>query len=261
MNRLENKVAIVTGAAKGLGEADARLLAKEGARVVLTDVDVENGERIAHEIGDAARFVKQDVRDEAGWEKLIKQTVDDFGGLNVLVNNAGVVEPGTIESQTAEDYRFVMAVSADGTFFGCKHAVPAMHASKGSGSIINMCSIASVQGEPYVIAYCAAKGAVEALTRGVAVHCAKAKYDIRCNSIHPSGIVTPMVMGLGDKVAKAGMVRLEEEGQAASVSKLGEPNDIAHTVVFLASDEAKFINGAQIRVDNAMSVVSGVVPE
>lgn len=261
MNRLENKVAIVTGAAKGLGEADARLLAKEGARVVLTDVDVENGERIAHEIGDDARFVKQDVRDEAGWEKLIKQTVDDFGGLNVLVNNAGVVEPGTIETQTTEDYRFVMEVSADGTFFGCKYALPAMKASKGSGSIINMCSIASVQGEPYVIAYCAAKGAVEALTRGIAVHCAKAKYDIRCNSIHPSGIVTPMVISMGEKVAKAGMVQLEEDGQAAGVSKLGEPNDIAHTVVFLASDESKFINGAQIRVDNAMSVVSGVVPE
>jgi len=258
MNRLQDKIAIVTGASKGLGEADARMFAREGATVILTDVDVENGERIAHEIGGDARFVKQDVRDEAEWEKLIKQTVDDFGGLDVLVNNAGVVEAGTIETQTAEEYKFVMAVSADGTFFGCKHAVPAMKAS-GGGSIINMASIASVQGEPYVVAYCAAKGAIEALTRSVAVHCAQHKYNIRCNSVHPSGIVTPMVMSMGEKMVTSGLSSISE--MTAGASKLGEPDDIAHTVLFLASDESKFINGAQIRVDNTMSVTSGVVPE
>ena len=260
MGRLDGKVAIITGASKGLGEADARVFAREGAQVILTDVDAENGERVASEIGSAARFVRQDVRDEAGWDALVKQTMSEYGGLHILVNNAGVVEPGTIETQTADDYRFVMAVSADGAFFGCKYAVPAMKES-GSGSIINMASIASVQGEPYVIAYCAAKGAVEALTRGVAVHCAKSKYNIRCNSVHPSGIVTPMVMSMPDKVAAAGMTPLEADGEAAGVSKLGEPMDIANTVLFLASDESKFINGAQIRVDNAMSVVAGVVPE
>lgn len=258
MGRLDNKVAIITGASKGLGEADARLFAKEGAKVVLTDVDVENGERIAHEIGEAARFVKQDVRDQKGWEVLIKQTVADFGGLNILVNNAGVVEAGDIETQTMEEYEFVMDVSAKATFLGCQTALPAMVKS-GSGSIINMASIASVQGEPYVAAYCAAKGAVEALSRSVAVHCTSKKYNIRCNSVHPSGIVTPMVMSMAEKAAKAGILPPDE--QAAGMSKLGEPNDIAYTVLFLASDESKFINGAQIRVDNAMSVISGVVPE
>lgn len=258
MGRLDNKVAIITGASKGLGEADARLFAKEGAKVVLTDVDVENGERVAHEIGDAARFVKQDVRDPKGWEVLIKQTVDDFGGLNILVNNAGVVEAGDIETQTIEEYEFVMDVSAKATFLGCQTALPAMVES-GSGSIINMASIASVQGEPFVVAYCAAKGAVEALSRSVAVHCTKKKYNIRCNSVHPSGIITPMVMSMAEKAAKAGI--LPPDDQAAGMSKLGEPNDIAYTVLFLASDESKFINGAQIRVDNAMSVISGVVPE
>lgn len=258
MGRLDGKVAIITGAAKGLGEADARLFRQEGATVIMTDVDAQAGEKVAAEIG--ATFVKQDVRSEEGWKALIDDVVSAHGGLHVLVNNAGVVEVGTPETQTYEDYKFVMEVSADGTFLGCKYAIPAMKAS-GGGSIINMASIASVQGEPYVTAYCAAKGAVEALSRSVAVHCAKSKYNIRCNSVHPSGIVTPMVIGMGEKVAKAGLGSLEDQGEGAGMSKLGEPNDIAHTVVFLASDESKFISGAQIRVDNAMSVVTGVVEE
>ncbi|MEM1021855.1 MAG: SDR family oxidoreductase, partial [Pseudomonadota bacterium] len=204
--------------------------------------------------------VKQDVRSEDGWKALIDDVVKTHGGLNVLVNNAGVVEVGTPESQTYEDYKFIMEVSADGTFLGCKYAIPAMRES-GGGSIINMASIASVQGEPYVAAYCAAKGAIEALSRSVAVYCAKGKMNIRCNSIHPSGIVTPMVISMGEKVATAGLGSLEDQGEGAGTSKLGEPNDIANTVLFLASDESKFISGAQIRVDNAMSVVTGTVPE
>ncbi len=260
MDRVKEKVALVTGASKGLGEADARLLVAEGATVILSDVDAENGERVAADIGGAARFVKHDVRHEAEWISLIENIKSNEGRLDILVNNAGVVEPGTIETQTEEEYRFVMAVSADGTFFGCKHALPLMRDS-GGGSIVNMCSLASVQGEPYVTAYCAAKGAVEALTRSVAVHCAQNKYGIRCNSVHPSGIQTPMVADMGAKMLEAGLVSLQDDGAAAGLSKIGEPIDIANTVLFLASDESKFINGAQIRVDNSMSVTSGVVPE
>ncbi|MEO0440674.1 MAG: SDR family oxidoreductase [Pseudomonadota bacterium] len=257
MDRLEGKVAIITGAAKGLGEADARMFAREGATVILTDMDEENGQRVAAEIGEAAEFHLQDVRDERQWEDLIADVVSRHGKLDVLVNNAVVVEPGTIETQTAEEYKFVMQVSADGTFYGCKYAVPAMKAS-GGGSIINMCSIASVQGEPIVVAYAAAKGAVESLTRSVAVHCANNQYNIRCNSVHPAGILTPMVEQIGPKVMDREDLRPASEGPAPSA--LGEPDDIAHTVLFLASDESKFINGAAIRVDNAKSVVEGVVP-
>ena len=260
MARLDNKVAIITGAAKGLGEANARMFANEGAKVVLTDVDSENGERVAKEIGAAAIFVKHDVRHPEDWENVIEKTVNAFGGLNILVNNAGVVEVGTIENQTLKEYEFVMDVSARGTFLGCQLAIPEMKKS-GSGSIINMASIASVQGEPYVIAYNAAKGAVEALTRGVAVHCAKSKYNIRCNSVHPSGIITPMVMSMPGKMEASSTGRFMADIDSNASSKLGEPNDIAYTVLFLASDESKFINGAQIRVDNAMSVVAGVVPK
>lgn len=255
MGRLAGKVAIITGAAKGLGEADARMFAREGATVIITDVDRANGERIAKEIGGGCEFHEHDVRYEAGWITLIDDVVARHGKLDILVNNAGVVEAGTIENQTEEQYRFVMAVSADGTFFGCKHAVRAMKAS-GGGSIVNMCSIASVQGEPVVVAYAAAKGAIESLTRSVAVHCANNKYNIRCNSVHPAGILTPMVINFADQ---AGAADLRPASAAPQPSKLGEPNDIAYTVLFLASDESKFINGAAIRVDNAKSVVEGVV--
>ena len=256
MGRLSGKIAIITGAAKGLGEADARMFVREGATVILTDVDTENGERLCQELGNGAEFHYHDVREEAGWEALIADVVERHGKLDILVNNAGVVSPGTIETQTEEEYRFVMAVSADATFFGCKHAVRAMK-STGGGSIINMASIASVQGEPIVVAYAAAKGAVESLSRSVAVHCANNDYNIRCNSVHPAGILTPMVMGIGADLEGRDDLRPNSEGPAPS--KLGEPDDIANTILFLASDESKFINGAAIRVDNAKSVVEGVV--
>ena len=258
MDRLRGKVAIVTGAAKGLGEADARLFAAEGAQVVLTDVDTANGERVAREIGGQARFVRQDVREEAGWRALIAEVLARDGRLDVLVNNAGVVEAGTIESTSEEDYRFIMAVSADGTFFGCKHAVPAMRRT-GGGSIVNMASLASIQGESLVAAYCAAKGAVEALTRAVAVHCAQGRMNIRCNSVHPSGIDTPMVRSIGGKVAAAG-IALPPEDAPATPGVIGVAGDVAYAVLYLASDESRFVNGQRLVVDNAISVTSGHVP-
>ena len=257
MNRLAGKVAIVTGAAKGLGEADARLMASEGARVVLTDVDEVNGARVAAEIGANARFVRQDVRDEDGWKALIADVVAREGGLHVLVNNAGVVEAGDIENTSAEDWRFIMAVSADGTFFGCKHAIPAMKAS-GGGSIINMASVASIDGHHTVLAYCAAKGAVEALTRAVAVHCTQHGLPIRCNSIHPAGIDTPMVQGIGGKLAARGMIPNLAAPPPAPL--LGAATDIAWAVVYLASDESRFVSGQKLVVDNTLTVTPAYVP-
>lgn len=256
--RLAGKVALITGAAKGLGEADARLFAREGATVILTDVDEAGGRRVAAEIGGAARFIRQDVRDEDGWRAVIDEVMGAHGRLNVLVNNAGVVEAGTIESTSAEDYRFVMAVSADGTFFGCKHAIPAMKAT--GGSIVNMASIASIQGEAFVAAYCAAKGAVEALTRAVAVHCAQSKLGIRCNSIHPSGIDTPMVRAIGGQIAAAGLAPPAGGEAATRQSPIGRADDIAYAALYLASDESRWVNGQKIVVDNSMSITSGHVP-
>ena len=261
MGRLDGKVAIVTGAAKGLGEADARIMAREGARVILTDVDEANGARVAAEIGAGARFVHQDVRDEDGWRALIADVMAEEGRLNILVNNAGVVEAGHIENTSAEDWRFVMAVSADGTFFGCKHAIPAMRAS-GGGSIINMASVASIDGHAAVTAYCAAKGAVESLTRAVAVHCAATKTPVRCNSIHPAGMDTPMVRGMGQKLADAGMAPPlpVSNTPSASAASLGSPDDIANAVLFLASDDSRFVSGQRLVVDNTLTVTPAVGP-
>ena len=253
--RLENKVAIITGAAMGLGAADAKLFASEGAKVVLTDVAEDEGKKLAEEIG--ATFMQQDVTDEERWKEVISETVKLHGRLDVLVNNAGIVEVGDPENQTTEEYRFTMAVHMDSTFFGCKYSIPVM-AETGGGSIVNMCSIASVQGESYVAAYCAAKGAIEAYTRAVAVHCGVKKNGVRCNSIHPSGIITPMVESVPEKMeAKFG----SSPTISGTSSKQGEPIDIAYAALYLASDESKFMNGAQLRVDNAMSVASGTMPE
>lgn len=259
MDRLKSKVAIVTGAAKGLGEADARMFAAEGAIVWLTDVDVENGERVAREIGDLARFRRQDVRDEAAWKVLIDEVEAHDGGLDILVNNAGVVEMQSPETITEKDYRFVMGVSLDGTVWGIKHAIPAMK-RRGGGSIVNMASIASIQGEYYVAAYCAAKGAIEAYSRATAVYCAQAGYKIRCNSVHPAGIDTPMVRSVPDKVAAANLKPLNEQGSSAGISPLGRPDDIANLVLFLASDESRFISGQAHIIDNTASVTAGIVP-
>ena len=259
MKRLDNKVAIVTGGSMGLGEADSRAFIAEGAKVWITDINTEKGETLANELGENARFVKQDVRDEAGWQSLIAQVMEKDGQLDILVNNAGTVEAGTIENHSIEDFKFVMAVSAEGTFLGCKHAIPAIKAS-GTGSIINMASIASLQGAPNVIGYSAAKGAIEAMTRSIAAYCIGKKYKIRCNSIHPSGIVTPMVMSMREKIDNKKM-EAQPTLLDGSTSKLGDPSDIANTVVFLASDESRFINGTEIRVDNGISAVSAVVPD
>lgn len=256
MSRLSQKVAVITGAAKGLGEVEARRFAKEGAQVILTDVDTENGQRIASEIGKQAQFFEHDVRDEERWKTIIKSVLESHGKIDILINNAGVVEAGTIETQTAEEFSFVMSVNVEGTFFGCKHILPAMR-ENGGGSIINMASIASLRGAPNVIAYSAAKGAIESMTRSIAAHSANNKLGIRCNSVHPSAVMTPMIKSMPEKMAKA---RLRETTSNQDMSKsgiVGQPNDVVGAVLFLASDESKFISGTQIVIDNGLLSLTG----
>ncbi len=253
MKRLDGKISIITGASKGLGEANSRLFIEEGARLIMTDIDKEAGEKLAAELGDNAEFIYQDVRDEDGWKNLIDDVVTRYGGLDVLVNNAGVVKPGTIESQTMEEYDFIMDVSARATFIGCKYAVPAMSAS-GGGSIINMASIASIQSVSRVAAYAAAKGAVQALTINIAGHSGENQLDVRCNCLNPSSIDTPMVQNIRAQF----MQNAEQAAKLAPKGEIGEPNDVAHAVVFLASDESKFINGVSIPVDYGKSILPGL---
>lgn len=252
--RVAGKVALVTGGAKGLGEADARGLAAEGAKVVLTDVDNNAGQSVAEDIGGV--FKRQDVTDEAGWQQIVAEIKAEFGALHILVNNAGIVLPGSIEGQTYADYRAQVAVSADATFLGCKAAIPLMVES-GGGSIINMASVASKLAYSGIVGYAAAKGAVEGITRSIAAHCLESGYKIRCNSIHPGSIDTPMVRNVGRQMEEAGLVAPDEAQvpDPAEVPVLGVPRNIADVVVFLASDESAFITAQEFVVDGGMSMV------
>jgi len=251
MARLSGKVSVVTGAASGLGRADAEVLAREGASVVLTDINAKAGQALADELNrlraGSALFLEQDVRDESRWAEVIRTTVQRFGRLDVLVNNAGVVIIATPETTTLEQFRFANAVMSEGVFLGCKYAIPAMRDS-GGGSIINMSSVASHLGYPVFFAYSAAKGAVRSMTKSIAVHCQMNKYNIRCNSIHAGAIETPMIDQANRELG------IDKSVYEASPQGLGRPEDVANLVVFLASDESRFINGAELMLDNALSV-------
>jgi 3(or 17)beta-hydroxysteroid dehydrogenase len=251
MGRLNGKVAIVTGGSAGLGRADAIALAREGARVVVTDVNEADGRKVAAEINaqqaGAALFLVQDVRDEQRWQEVIAATVKAFGGLHVLVNNAGIVKIASPEDCTLDDFRFQNAVMSEGVFLGCKHAIPAIKAS-GGGSIVNMSSVASHLGYPIYFAYSAAKGAVRSMTKSVAVHCQMNKYNIRCNSIHAGAIDTQMVR------ESTRLLGMDMSFWESSPTGLGKPEDVANLVVYLASDESHFVNGTEILIDNALTV-------
>jgi 3(or 17)beta-hydroxysteroid dehydrogenase len=251
MSRLGEKVALVTGAASGLGRADAMALVREGCRVVVSDINASAGESLAAELNcmrsDAALFQLHDVRDEARWQAVIAETVRRFGRLDILVNNAGVVVVATPETTTLEQFRFANQVMSEGVFLGCKHAIPVM-AERGGGSIINMSSVASHLGYPVFFAYSAAKGAVRAMTKAIAVHCQTNKQNIRCNSIHAGAIDTPMIANASKQLG------MEVDAHHQTPWGLGKPEDVASLVVFLASDESRFINGAELVIDNALTV-------
>jgi 3(or 17)beta-hydroxysteroid dehydrogenase len=249
MGRVEGQVALITGGASGLGRADAEILAREGARVVLTDINDDAGEAAAESIragGGQASYLHHDVSDEAQWQAVIAAIKDQHGQLHTLVNNAGVAVVETIEQCTLESFHRQNAIMSDGVFLGCKHALPLMSES-GGGSIINMSSIASHLGFPIFFAYSAAKGAVRAMSKAIAVHCQINGYHIRVNSIHPGAIDTPMI----DKTASdLGM----DDKTAISPVGLGRPEDVANVVLFLASDESRFVSGTEIIIDNTLSI-------
>ena len=252
MGRVENKVALVTGAAMGIGAATARLLAREGAAVVMTDIKDDAGAQVSTDICDAggqAIYLHHDVADEKDWEKVVAVALERFGRLDILVNNAGVGWGGPPEDETLERWRALMSVNLDGVFLGTKHVLKAMarHRPLG-GSIINISSIEGLVGDPNLGAYNASKGGVRLYTKSVALHCGRAGSGVRVNSIHPGYIWTPMVEAYlaesGDPVGgRAALDALHPIG------RIGEPDDIAYAVLYLASDESKFMTGAELVVD------------
>ena len=248
MGRVSGKVAIVTGGASGVGKEDAILLVKEGAKVVLTDLNEKDGNAVAAQIGENALFVKHDISSEDGWKEVIARTEERFGGVDILVNNAAILIAGTIEETTLENWQKIQRVNSDGYFLGCKYGYAAMK-KRGGGSIVNMSSMAGIGGVSSFCAYSASKGAVAAMTRSIAAYSRFHHIPIRCNSIHPDGIKTPMVFNLPRDPKKPPTVR---EGNDAKrlMARFCEPTDIANLVLFLASDESRFINGSEYRIDN-----------
>jgi 3(or 17)beta-hydroxysteroid dehydrogenase len=242
MKRVQDKVVIITGGASGVGREDALLMAREGAKVVITDINDAAGQALAAEIGDHALFLHHDIASETDWKHVVDTTVQRFGRLDVLVNNAAILQVGSIEDTTLDMWQIVQRVNADGYFLGCKYAVQQMKAN-GGGSIVNMSSLAGIAGMSVFCAYSASKGAVAALTRSVAAYCKASGYNIRCNSVHPDGIKTPMVAAMFANVDPSTI-------KADQVARMAEPIDVANVVLFLASDESRFVNGAEIRVDN-----------
>ncbi|AGC42197.1 2,5-dichloro-2,5-cyclohexadiene-1,4-diol dehydrogenase [Myxococcus stipitatus DSM 14675] len=251
MKRVEGKVALITGAAGGLGSAAARMLAREGARVVVTDRASQEaeGRAVAESLGDGqGLFLALDVTREEDWVRAMEATQERFGRLDVLVNNAGMGIPKDVESLSLEEWRLVHAVNLDGTFLGCKHGIRAMRQCGARGSIINVSSQAGLMGVPSLAAYASAKGAVRMFTKTVALHCAEKGYGIRCNSIHPTFIETNMVKAL---LEASGAPDRAREGMRRSIplGSLGEPDDVAHGIVYLASDESKLMTGAELVLD------------
>jgi len=251
VGRVEGKVCIVTGAASGLGEADVRALAAEGAHVIMTDIDSDAGARIAGETG--SEFVYQDVSVEKDWETLVGDVVAKHGRLDVLVNNAGIGVIADIETTTTEIWRKVLGVHLDSTFWGCQQAVKAMKET-GGGSIINISSTTALTGAATYMAYSAAKGAIRSMSKSVALHCRTNKYNIRCNSVHPGLIDTPIAR---NALSTLGGVDLSGDDADAIMAStgVGEPSDVANMVLFLASNESKHVNGAELVIDNCDTLV------
>jgi len=248
MDRVKGKVAIVTGGGGGMGRADAMLLAKEGAKIVVTDLDEAAVKNVAGEInsqGGKAVSIKHDVTSETDWSTVLRKTLEEFGKLDVLVNNAGVILYKKIEDISLSEWRWLMSVNLDGVFLGTKFAIEAMRKS-GGGSIVNIASVAGLIGNPDASAYHASKGGVRSFSKAAAIECSKAGYDynIRVNSIYPGVINTRMADDL----------RKDEAKYKTAVSwhpmgHFGEPEDVAYGVLYLASDESKFLTGSELVID------------
>lgn len=245
MSRLAKKVAIITGASRGMGESHARLFVEEGCKVILTDRNAEAGRALALQLGNCAVFVEQDVTDLTSWSEVVATAIDRFGGIDILVNNAGILGPlATTQDLTEEDYLAVCAVNQHSVFYGMKSVLPAM-VERGGGSIVNISSIAGMAanyGFPS-LAYVASKFAVRGMTKATAME--YGKLNIRVNSVHPGFIQTPMMVEATDEVGGEALAQIP-------LGRIADPREVSNLVLFLASDESSYITGAEHLVDAGM---------
>ena len=246
MNRLKGKVAIVTGASRGMGASHARLFIEEGAKVVMTDVNEKDGQALANELGENALFIKQDVSKASDWTKVVSETEKAFGPATVLVNNAGILGPVAKTTEISEaDYLKVIAINQHGIFLGMKAVIPSM-IKAGGGSIVNISSnagIVCIYGSPS-LAYVGSKFAVRGMTKSVAVEFGRDK--IRCNSVHPGYTMTPMMVEATDEVGGDALAQIP-------LGRISDPIEVSYLVLFLASDESSFVTGAEHIIDGGMT--------
>lgn len=257
--RCEGKLALVTGAAQGLGAAHSRRLAEEGARVLCTDINgdgaAETAAAINADLGDGTAFaLKHDVTNRDDWEAAVDAARENLGGLNVLVNNAGMGVAGNIETCKFEDWQRCFSVNVDSIFHGCQKALPLMR-EHAPGSIINISSIAGLIASDTMPAYNASKAAVWMLSKSIALHCAKNNMQIRCNSVHPTFVDTPILDGTARHHNLDKAVLMDKLARQIPLKFVGEPNDIANAVVYLASDESRFMTGAELKLDGGISAM------
>ena len=246
MGRLADKTALISGGASGIGLASARRFLDEGVRVLITDIDTAKGAAAKAALGQGAHFLPQDVTSESDWVRVMSSAEELLGGIDILLNCAGVLTAGSIELTSFELWRRTLSVNLDGTFLGCRAAVRAM--CERGGSIINLSSSAGLVGHPDSAAYDASKGGVRLLTKSVALYCAREGYGIRCNSVHPGGTLTPMVKDHFDAQPDP---EAEEQAWLAALplGRFAEAEEIAAMILFLASDEASFVTGAEFAID------------
>ena len=254
--RVEGKVALVTGAASGLGFAATKKLLDEGARVALTDINKEvlqtMDERLSSYSSSQYKTYYHDVASEDSWKEVIDNTEIDFGSVNILVNSAGISLGADIVSTDFEVWKKVHEVNLDSVFLGCKYATPIM-AKYGPGSIINLSSISGIVAGWNTAAYNSSKAGVRHLTKSVALYCAKKGYDIRCNSVHPAFVNTPILDPL--KQAFGEEKAVQKLARQIPINKIGEPEDVAYAILYLASDESKFMTGTEIVLDGGLSAM------
>lgn len=264
MKRLDNKVALITGAAQGIGRSIAEMYHREGAIVILSDIQDQLGEEVASRIAGQCTYVSLDVGVEDDWVKTMRYIKDKYGRLDILINNAGIT--GFLETTGPHDaehvdllsWEQVHRVNATGVMLGCKHAIKVM--KKHGGSIVNISSRSGLVGIPLAAAYASSKASVRNHTKSVALYCADKGYAIRCNSIHPAAIMTPMWdTMLGSGAAREAMIKSVERG--IPMGAFGEPDDVAYAAVYLGSDESKYVTGIELTIDGGILAGSEAKPE
>jgi NAD(P)-dependent dehydrogenase (short-subunit alcohol dehydrogenase family) len=261
--RLKAKIALITGSARGIGQATAELFHKEGAIVIISDITDKEGEELVEKLGERTEYLHLDVRDENSWLKAVEFLESKFGRLDILVNNAGITGflestgPWDAEDSDLESWEEVHRVNSTGVMLGCKYAIQLM--KENGGSIVNISSRSGQVGIPGAVAYASSKAAVRNHTKSVALYCTENGYKIRCNSIHPAAIMTPMwdaMLGEGEQRQKI----INEIECGIPMGHFGEPFDVAYGVLYLSSDESKYVTGIELTIDGGILAGSEAKP-